>query len=673
MTQQRVLWLGILLAQAISLGAVSRTVAFPLLIGIAAILGAPGWFARPVQQRTKVILWILLAVVLTVKWRIFPLARREMTAVFPSDYSLMHAIAQGLLLAQVLEYYVPGPVSRTRVGRPAYGWMFCAIATMVCMFDFIALDRTNRITLALSAVFSALFLPYLAVVRRESKGGRVGWLRVTALSILLATGITAGSAGSLYLYHKIMSLDRVIAALFLPPLVDVSGFSSRATLDSVEQRRNDGAKKIMLRVKSENQPGHLRALAYERFTGKEWTRPLATATCRPSREAPADLVSDDSTNNFFRLTGPSSGPWRAMDVWADASLRDVVFKPLATEWVGAQVDTLSVDENLAISGAGLPPRQPYRVADTPALVQQELSDDMRARYTAVLGGLDPRIQALADSVTANQTTARQKAQAVERYFRENYEYSTGITIPPGYDPLTYFLIERPAAHCEFFAAGATTLLRLAGVPCRYVTGFVVTERNPAGGYWIARNRDAHAWAEAWDDATGWFTVDATPGAGAEQQGGSQLAYLWDAARFRFSSITASLRASIVAFFVGLGRRIPALLPIFVAGGALAVAVVVYRRLRRRPRKRAVPVPAEVVRMRRLLRTVDSRVRAKGYHRSRTETLHQFAQRIAAIAGLAPFSQWYRSYARARYGGSVTAQEVGQLEEEMRPLLRTGKR
>lgn len=672
MTRQRIFWLGIVLVQAISLGVVSRTVAFPLLIGVAAVLGASGWFARPVSQRTRFILWIVLAVVLTVKWRVFPLARREMTAVFPADYSLIHAIAQGLLLAQVFEYYLPGAAARTRLGRPAYGWMFCAIITMVCMFDFIALDRTNRIALALSAVFSALFLPYLAMVRHESKGSRVGWSKVAALSILLAIGIAVGSAGSLYLYQKIMSLDRVIAALFLPPLVDVSGFSSRATLDSVEQRRNDGAKNIMLRVKSENQPGHLRALAYERFTGKEWTRPSATETCRPSREAPADLVSNESPDSLFRLTGPSGGPWRRMDIWADASLRDVVFKPLATEWVGAPVDTLSVDENLAISAAGLPPRQPYRVADTSALVQQELSDDMRTRYTAVPEGLDPRIRALADTIMANQTTARAKAQAVERYFRGNYQYSTGITIPPGYDPLSYFLIERPAAHCEFFAAGATVLLRLAGVPCRYVTGFLVTERNPAGGYWVARNRDAHAWVEAWDDATGWFTVDATPGAGAEQQWGSQLAYLWDAVRFRFSSITASLRAGIVAFLVGLGKRIPVLLPIVAVGGVLVVAMVVYRRLGRRPRKRAVPVPAEVVRMRRLLRTVDKRVRARGYHRNRAETLHQFAQRIVAIAGLAAFSQWYRSYAQARYAGSITAQQVSRLEEEMRGLLRRGK-
>ena len=48
-------------------------------------------------------------------------------------------------------------------------------------------------------------------------------------------------------------------------------------------------------------------------------------------------------------------------------------------------------------------------------------------------------------------------------------------------------------------------------PTRYVTGFYVTESDPiASNGWIARNKDAHAWVEAWDaDKQTWRIVEST--------------------------------------------------------------------------------------------------------------------------------------------------------------------
>ena len=44
------------------------------------------------------------------------------------------------------------------------------------------------------------------------------------------------------------------------------------------------------------------------------------------------------------------------------------------------------------------------------------------------------------------------------------------------------------------------------------TGFVVSDRGRAQDYWEARNRNAHAWVEAYDDlAQQWITVEPTPG------------------------------------------------------------------------------------------------------------------------------------------------------------------
>ncbi len=57
------------------------------------------------------------------------------------------------------------------------------------------------------------------------------------------------------------------------------------------------------------------------------------------------------------------------------------------------------------------------------------------------------------------------------------------------------------------------LLRLGGVPARYVTGYVPSESH-SGGEWLARRKDGHAWVEAYDRQTHqWVRVEATPSSG----------------------------------------------------------------------------------------------------------------------------------------------------------------
>jgi hypothetical protein len=53
------------------------------------------------------------------------------------------------------------------------------------------------------------------------------------------------------------------------------------------------------------------------------------------------------------------------------------------------------------------------------------------------------------------------------------------------------------------------LMRNLGVPARIVTGYQGGELNGVDNYWIIRQSDAHAWAEIWQEGTGWTRVDPT--------------------------------------------------------------------------------------------------------------------------------------------------------------------
>jgi len=73
-----------------------------------------------------------------------------------------------------------------------------------------------------------------------------------------------------------------------------------------------------------------------------------------------------------------------------------------------------------------------------------------------------------------------------------------------------FLLEERSGHCEWFATATVLLLRQAGIPARYATGFAVQPSARSGAGFLIRERDAHAWALAYVNGA-WREVDFTPG------------------------------------------------------------------------------------------------------------------------------------------------------------------
>ena len=103
------------------------------------------------------------------------------------------------------------------------------------------------------------------------------------------------------------------------------------------------------------------------------------------------------------------------------------------------------------------------------------------------------------------------AQKLQDYFRRQYVYSLDVNLAKEGDPIVDFVLHRRPGYCEYFASGMVLLLRALDIPARVVGGFVVGEYNPFIGQWIVRQRDAHAWAEVFDAASGrWVAFDATP-------------------------------------------------------------------------------------------------------------------------------------------------------------------
>jgi len=74
--------------------------------------------------------------------------------------------------------------------------------------------------------------------------------------------------------------------------------------------------------------------------------------------------------------------------------------------------------------------------------------------------------------------------------------------------LEEFLFKYRRGNCEYFASASALILRFLGYPTRVVVGFHGGELNPITGFFVVRQKNAHAWVEIYYDQS-WVRYDAT--------------------------------------------------------------------------------------------------------------------------------------------------------------------
>ena len=86
------------------------------------------------------------------------------------------------------------------------------------------------------------------------------------------------------------------------------------------------------------------------------------------------------------------------------------------------------------------------------------------------------------------------------------------------EPVGEFILDGRAGHCEYFASALVVMCQLSGLPARVVNGYRSGEYNAVGGFFVVREKDAHAWAEVYIPGRDWVTFDPTPAAEAGEGG-----------------------------------------------------------------------------------------------------------------------------------------------------------
>lgn len=133
--------------------------------------------------------------------------------------------------------------------------------------------------------------------------------------------------------------------------------------------------------------------------------------------------------------------------------------------------------------------------------------------------ISARVAAFVDSAAKGGRTDYEKAEKVREAISQQVKYNLmAPPVPPGRDPVDFFLFESKEGYCDLFATSMTVCARKLGIPARYVVGYLPdangTPSKQFSGMndYVVRQKDLHAWSELYFKDYGWIVFDATEGA-----------------------------------------------------------------------------------------------------------------------------------------------------------------
>jgi len=480
-------------------------------------------------------------------------------------------------------------------GRISVAGLVCALAAM---------------SAAAAAVFLVLPAPVVAsrvsFLAQAGAGGSVG-----------VPGALAGDTGSPAQLSRAGSQSSPIR---------VGGYLGFAGSLNTALRGNL-ATTLVMQVRAQR-PSYWVGETFDTWNGESWTE--SRGGSRPLRE----------TSPFALPIPVGDVPLGQSDLqtfYVANATADLVFHAESAEelWFPTSKVFYS-DDGTIVSPIGLGSGSVYTVESqvttpTPAMLRsdssaQTLLPETQAQY-GQLPHAYPRVLALAQSITAGDTTTYDKVQSLIDWVGAHTHYSLDIPpLPAGADTVDEFLFGNRVGFCEQISTSLAVMLRSLGIPAREAVGYVPGGYDPITDLWQVHADDAHAWVQVWFPGYGWQDFDPTA---------------------VVPPSNPSPGATALKDVAGALRRVPWVPVVAVlAGAGLVVAVVRLRRAR----------PATWAA--RVARDAERAGRRAGRPRRPSETLVEYAATLDELAGSG--TTWGRlasSVEASAYGGREPSPEA----------------
>ena len=253
------------------------------------------------------------------------------------------------------------------------------------------------------------------------------------------------------------------------------------------------------------------------YTEAFMTDPLPPEVMEAYKEImDADLVAhgEEAENTYSALYGNR----RFMSVRNVDADESVIFEPYYT--TGVSIESSGTD--MSRYTVGYYPYDPH--PEQPDMdIMKPYTDYANEYYRTYPESLTETLKNTCENagiVTGGDTL--ENAARLRQYFINEFRYTmTPGAVPYGEDAIDYFLTRQHRGFCVHFASSAALILRYAGIPTRYVEGYVMSEnditKRLSDDRVLANITDAsaHAWVEIYITGYGWLPYEFTPPAEEE--------------------------------------------------------------------------------------------------------------------------------------------------------------
>lgn len=369
---------------------------------------------------------------------------------------------------------------------PSAGYLF---VTLLC-FGILLLTQTVRNQNPVQAVRLTVFAAVPVAV-------------VLGLFLLLCPQDTyTGQAGAKKLEELVsawFNIEDIVSSTPKQPIkLSVAADVSAKEVELTEVGPQKPGVQMALQVKAEKTGTlYLRGSAYDSYDGTQWT------ISENSRALGEQYVI--TNGKPLTLTILTKEPHK---------VRYLTYFP--TEFPGLENGHVENTEGLTEYTVSYVPISGYEKAwdeireELPEVMQMYLALPEATR-TGAREHLRTSVGLPKDSMTAGEIY--RYATTVSALVRNsaNYDLNTPAMPSDAEDFALWFLKESDTGYCVHYASATAVLLRAAGIPARYVSGYLVQAQ--AGRTVNVRHKDAHAWVEYYVPGVGWMMLESTASGG----------------------------------------------------------------------------------------------------------------------------------------------------------------
>lgn len=283
-------------------------------------------------------------------------------------------------------------------------------------------------------------------------------------------------------------------------------------------------------------------------------------------------------------------------------------------------------------------------SNTLSMIIKEM-DDAYNYYTKLDESTSEKIYQLAEEITANKETDIEKALEIQNYFHTNdFIYTTNIPrMRRTNDYIEYFLFESKKGLCVQYATAMVLLSRAAGLPARYVEGFVVLEKDANTNKYLVRGEHAHAFPEVYIAGYGWMTFEPTVGMEEED-----------------TSIIMALLNPIIDFFTQLPLYISLLFVAFLT--IMIIMICFFDKIKERLWKNKVYKVTQNQAVELIFKRIISILKKIGLNKKGYETVGEYAARVYEISDI-HMDEFVDIFNRSKYGiMKISTEEINNAVE-----------